>query len=130
MSTESDAEKQQPGIPVPWEPDPENPQNWNTWRKALNLEIFHVSPLESSVIVPGVPLLQEDFHETRPPVTSLVVLIFVLGFAFGPVLLSPLSELYGRRLLLNICNVVTLGFSIGSALALNIAKLIVFRFEA
>ncbi|KAF5534322.1 multidrug resistant protein [Fusarium mexicanum] len=132
MSTESDAEKQQPGIPVPWEPDPENPQNWNTGRKALNLGIdstlgFITSPLESSVIVPGVPLLKEDFHETRPPVTSLVVSIFVLSFAFGPLLLSPLSELYGRRLLLNICNVVTLGFSIGSALAPNIATFIVFR---
>jgi MFS family permease len=86
--------------------------------------------LESSVIVPGVPLLKEDFHETRPPVASLVVSIFVLGFAFGPVLLSPLSELYGRRLLLNISNVVTLGFSIGSALAPNIATFIVFRFIA
>ncbi|KAF5968205.1 major facilitator family transporter protein [Fusarium bulbicola] len=136
MSTESDAEKQQPGIPVPWERDPENPQNWNTGRKALNLGIdstlgfitkFHISPLESSVIVPGVPLLKDELYETRPPVTSLVVSIFVLGFAFGPLLLSPLSELYGRRLLLNTCNVVTLGFSIGSALAPNIATFIVFR---
>ncbi|KAF4950137.1 hypothetical protein FGADI_8406 [Fusarium gaditjirri] len=136
MSTESDSEKQQPGIPIPWERDPENPQNWRLWRKGVNLGIvsilgfitLHVSPLESSVIVPGVPLLKEDFHETRPPVTSLVVSIFVLGFAFGPVLLSPLSELYGRRLLFNICNVATLGFSIGSALAPNIATFIVFRF--
>ncbi|KAF5530409.1 multidrug resistant protein [Fusarium napiforme] len=134
MSTGSDAEKQQPGIPIPWERDPENPQNWNTWSKTLNLGIVSIlgfiTPLESSVIVPGVPLLKKDFHETRPPVTSLVVSIFVLGFAFGPVLLSPLSELYGRRLLLNICNVVTLGFSIGSALAPNIATFIVFRFIA
>ncbi|KAF5678035.1 major facilitator family transporter [Fusarium denticulatum] len=134
MSTESDAEKQQPGIPIPWEQDSENPQNWNTWRKALNLGIVSIlgfiTPLESSVIVPGVPLLKQDFHETRPPVTSLIVSIFVLGFAFGPVLLSPLSELHGRRLMLNICNVVTLGFSIGSALAPNIATFIVFRFIA
>lgn len=62
--------------------------------------------------------------------TSLVVSIFVLGFAFGPLLLSPLSELYGRRLLFNISNLVTLGFSIGSALAPNIASFIVFRFIA
>ncbi|KAF9772441.1 hypothetical protein IL306_009859 [Fusarium sp. DS 682] len=134
MSTDSDTEKQQPSIPISWERDPENPQNWNKWRKALNLGIVSIlgfiTPLESSVIVPGVPLLKEDFHETRPPVTSLVVSIYVLGFAFGPVLLSPLSELYGRRLLFNISNIVTLGFSIGSALAPNIATFIVFRFIA
>lgn len=80
--------------------------------------------------MPGVPLLQHEFHETRKPVTSLVVSIFVLGFAFGPLLLSPLSELYGRQLLFNICNVVTLAFSIASATAPNIASFIVFRFIA
>lgn len=89
---------------------------------------MHHSPLESSIIVPGVPLLAETFNESRKPVISLVVSIFVLGFAFGPILMSPLSELYGRRLLYNIANVVTLGFSIGSALAPNITAFIIFRF--
>lgn len=74
--------------------------------------------------------MADEFHETRKPVTSLVVSIFVLGFGFGPVLLSPLSELYGRRLLYNVINVVTLGFSVGSALAPDIASFIVFRFIA
>lgn len=87
-------------------------------------------PLESSVITPGVPLLAHDFHETRKPVISLVVSIFVLGFAFGPMFLAPLSELYGRRLIYNASNIVTLGFSIGGALAPNIASFIVFRFIA
>ncbi|KAF4448783.1 hypothetical protein F53441_7832 [Fusarium austroafricanum] len=134
MSTESDCENQQSCINIPWDRDAENPQNWSNWEKAVNLGIVSIlafiTPLESSVIVPGVPLLKQDFHESRPPVTSLVVSIFVLGFAFGPVLLAPLSELYGRRLLFNISNVVTLGFSIGSALAPNIAIFIVFRFIA
>lgn len=80
--------------------------------------------------MPGVPLLQKDFHETSHLITSLVVSIFVLGFAFGPILLSPLSELYGRRLVLNVCNVATLAFSMASASAPNIASFIVFRFIA
>lgn len=78
--------------------------------------------------MPGVPLLRDDFHETRRPVTSLVVSIYVLGFAFGPVVLSPLSELYGRRRLLNASNLVTLAFTLASAAAPNIASFIVFRF--
>ncbi|KAJ3540260.1 hypothetical protein NM208_g5139 [Fusarium decemcellulare] len=134
MSAQSDSEKQQQDDMVPWDQSPDNPQNWSKVKKSINLGIVSIlafiTPLESSVIVPGVPLLKEDFHETRRPVTSLVVSIFVLGFAFGPVLLSPLSELYGRRLLFNISNVVTLCFSIGSALAPNIASFIVFRFIA
>jgi MFS family permease len=59
---------------------------------------------------------------------SLVVSIYVLGFAFGPLVLSPLSEIYGRRLLFNISSFATLAFSIASALAPNIAVFIVFRF--
>ncbi|CAM1505910.1 Fc.00g115470.m01.CDS01 [Cosmosporella sp. VM-42] len=135
MSPESDPEKLQRNAEiVSWDDDSENPQNWSQLKKTVNLGIVSIlafiTPLESSVIVPGVPLLKEDFHETRSPVTSLVVSIFVLGFAFGPVLLSPLSELYGRRLLFNISNFVTLGFSIASATAPNIASFIVFRFIA
>ncbi|KAF5009392.1 hypothetical protein FDECE_4383 [Fusarium decemcellulare] len=134
MSAQSDSEKQQQDDMVPWDQSPDNPQNWSKLKKSTNLGIVSIlafiTPLESSVIVPGVPLLKEDFDETRRPVTSLVVSIFVLGFAFGPVLLSPLSELYGRRLLFNISNVVTLCFSIGSALAPDIASFIVFRFIA
>ncbi|KAF4948495.1 hypothetical protein FSARC_13732 [Fusarium sarcochroum] len=134
MSTELDFDKQQHGDTMHWDQDAQNPQNWSKLKKTINLGIVSmlafITPLESSVIVPGVPLLKEDFGETRRPVTSLVVSIFVLGFAFGPVLLSPLSELYGRRLLFNVSNVVTLGFSIGSALAPNIASFIVFRFIA
>lgn len=151
MSVGSDAEKQRHRDL--WDEDPANAQNWSKFKKAVNLGIVSIlafityvhevvcplsrqqtdhayRPLESSVIVPGVPLLQEDFHEARRPVSSLVVSIFVLGFAFGPLLLSPLSELYGRRLLFNISNVVTLCFSIASASAHNIASFIVFRFIA
>ncbi|KAM0218935.1 hypothetical protein ACHAQI_001256 [Fusarium lateritium] len=134
MLTEADSEKQQREETIPWDQDAANPQNWSKLKKTVNLGIVSslafITPLESSIIVPGVPLLKQDFHETRRPVTSLVVSIFVLGFAFGPVLLSPLSELYGRRLLFNISNVITLCFSIGSALAPNIACFIVFRFIA
>lgn len=77
-----------------------------------------------------MPLLVEDLHETRKPVESLVVSIFVLGFAFGPLLLSPLSELYGRRIIYNVSNVGHLGFTIGCALAPNITSFIIFRFIA
>ncbi|KAI0007343.1 major facilitator superfamily domain-containing protein [Xylariaceae sp. FL0662B] len=116
------------------EKDPENPQNWSKSKKIINIGIVSIlafiTPLASSTIVPGVPLLAEDFNETRKPVISLVVSIFVVGFAFGPLLLSPLSELYGRRIIYNVSNVVHLGFTIGCALAPNIAAFIVFRFIA
>jgi multidrug resistance protein len=54
----------------------------------------------------------------------------VLGFAFGPLLLSPLSELYGRRIVYNISNIIFLAFTIACAVAPTMASFIFFRFMA
>lgn len=45
----------------------------------------------------------------------------------GPLILSPLSELYGRRIVLNVATTLFVLFQIGCALSPNIAALIVFR---
>ncbi|KAH8879937.1 MFS general substrate transporter [Thozetella sp. PMI_491] len=112
--------------------DPENPLNWKQSRKTVNISIIAtltlLSPLASSTIAPGAPSLARDFHITSKPVIALVVSIYVLGFAFGPLILAPLSELYGRRIIYLISNAVVLGFTIGCALAPNMASFIVFRF--
>ncbi|KAI2639951.1 major facilitator superfamily domain-containing protein [Hypomontagnella submonticulosa] len=114
--------------------DPDNPQNWSYLKKAINIGIVFVlafiTPLSSSTVGPALPLLAEDLGETREHVVALVVSIFVLGFAFGPLVLAPLSELYGRRPIYNISNIVSLACSIGCALAPNMASLVVFRFVA
>jgi len=55
---------------------------------------------------------------------------YVLGFALGPLLWAPLSELYGRRIIF----ITTYGpfvvFQIGCALATNIETLIICRWFA
>ncbi|KAH7311281.1 major facilitator superfamily domain-containing protein [Stachybotrys elegans] len=128
------ARESQDGPTVTWDQDPNNAQNWRRWKKAINLGIVTVlaflPPLESSVIVPAVPLLRDDYGDFARPILSLVVSIFVLGFAIGPIILAPLSELYGRRPILHLSNVASLAFTIASAMAPNIASFIVFRFIA
>jgi multidrug resistance protein len=46
---------------------------------------------------------------------------------FGPLFLSPLSEIFGRRIVLNISNVFFAAFNLGCALAPNLSALLVFR---
>lgn len=48
----------------------------------------------------------------------------------GPLVLSPLSELYGRQPVLNIANIFLTVWQIGCALAPNVSALIVFRLFA
>lgn len=54
----------------------------------------------------------------------------VLGFAVGPLFVAPLSELYGRVLVCNVCNIVFTISTIASALLKSLAMLIGFRFLA
>jgi MFS family permease len=60
-------------------------------------------------------------------VSSLVLSLYLVGFAFGPLFWSPFSEVYGRRLALLISIPCFLLFNVGCALSKNMATLLTFR---
>ncbi|KAI0102652.1 cycloheximide resistance protein [Nemania sp. FL0031] len=116
------------------EDDPENPYNWSTARKFLNtgcvsFQTF-ISPLASSIFAPGVPLVLQEFHSTSPQIATFVVSVYLIGFAAGPILLAPLSEIYGRVPVYHACNIGFVAFSVACALAPSLNSLIAFRFLA
>lgn len=74
--------------------------------------------------------MDAEFNNSSSILSSLAVSIFVLGFATGPLIISPLSEIYGRQIVLNICNSLLAAWQIGCALSPNIGSLIAFRFLA
>lgn len=96
--------------------DPADPLNWSNSLKVINVGIVSgiclVSPLAScewhedlssqfltallAMFAPGVPNLMAEFQSTNIELGTFVVSIYVLGFASGPMVLAPLSELYGR----------------------------------
>ncbi|KAL7947784.1 cycloheximide resistance protein [Trichoderma barbatum] len=116
----------------PEDQDAENPINWPTTKKWANiLTISFMSflvPLVSSVVAPAVELISADFHTSSTTFPTFVLSIFVLGFAVGPLILPPLSELYGRVIVYNVTNVLFVGFTILCALSHNEAMLLSFRF--
>merc|ERR1711939_1132050 len=63
-------------------------------------------------------------------VYTLGISLFVLGFAIGPLLWAPLSELYGRQVLFFGTYAVLTAFNAGAAGAQNIETLIILRFFA
>lgn len=69
-----------------------------------------------------------DFGSDSLTLASFVVSVYVLGFAAGPLLLAPLSEIYGRVPIYHIGNVGFVAFNVGCALAPSLNALIVFRF--
>lgn len=83
--------------------------------------------LGSSILAPAVPQILKEFHSTDEELGYFVVSVYILGFAFGPLLLSPLSELYGRAIVFNITNALFVAFTIGCAFAPSLGALIGLR---
>ncbi|KAI4598581.1 hypothetical protein KJ359_002994 [Pestalotiopsis sp. 9143b] len=114
--------------------DPENPYNWPNWRKFLNCGLISimtlVSALGSSIFAPAVPDVMAEFGSTSLTTASFVVSVYVLGYASGPLLLAPLSEIYGRVIIYHICDLCFVLLSVGSALAPTMSSLIAIRFFA
>ncbi|KAF1954880.1 MFS general substrate transporter [Byssothecium circinans] len=86
---------------VEWEDDdPENPLNFKKTTKWMNamvlaFAVFMVS-IASSGFSQGTRTMKLDFNVNQT-VALMTTSTFVLGFAVGALLLSPLSEVYGRR---------------------------------
>lgn len=49
------------------------------------------------MFAPGVEQLVMDFKITSTELASFVVSVYLLGYCFGPLLIAPISEMYGRR---------------------------------
>ncbi|KAK8122752.1 hypothetical protein PG984_011422 [Apiospora sp. TS-2023a] len=116
-----------------WEEnDPEHPYNWNKWRTFVNCllvsTMIFITPLASSIFAPGVPQLMREFKSTSLEIASFVVSVYILGFAFGPLLMAPLSEIYGRLYVYHASMVGFIVFVVGCAVAPNMGSLIAFRF--
>lgn len=132
-SEEEKSKKPDPNV-VTWDsPDSqENPRNWSNGRKwaittLISLFTFF-SPLSSSMIAPALPIISTDFGITDTVQQNLMLSIFVLAYAIGPLLLGPLSEMFGRRPIIQGTNVVFICFTIGCAVSQNQTQLTVLRF--
>ena len=128
------AEQGDPNI-VDWDPgDPEKAMNWPAKKIAVNMVIVStvtfLTPLASSMAAPGEPLIMRDLHSTSETLASFVISIYLLGYASGPLVIAPLSEIYGRLPVYWVNNIMFTAWTIGCALAPNIGGLIALRFFA
>ncbi|KIX02972.1 uncharacterized protein Z518_06522 [Rhinocladiella mackenziei CBS 650.93] len=121
---------------VDWEgfDDPAEPLNWPSGRKAINIILLScltfVTPLASSMFAPGIPRVMRDFQSDSAILASFVVSVYLIGYAAGPLICAPLSELYGRVPIYHITNVLFIIFTIACAVAPSLDSLVGFRFLA
>ncbi|KDN67199.1 putative major facilitator superfamily transporter [Colletotrichum sublineola] len=119
---------------VHWIPnDPRDPMNLGkTVRWSLAVMVawttFAVSFLSSGYTA-GIPEITKQFRVSEE-IATLGVSFYVLGFAIGPLVWAPLSELYGRQLMFFISYGLLTAFTAGGAGANSIATVLVLRFFA
>ncbi|PIA96005.1 putative transporter [Cercospora beticola] len=111
--------------------DPANPRNWSPRKRwgliVMNSAITFCQAMSSTMFAPAVPQAMVDLGSKSDVVSQLMVSIYVLGLAAGPLILSPLSECYGRSSIMHITNFLFTLAAVVGALSHNVTLLLVCR---
>ncbi|KAJ5436952.1 hypothetical protein N7445_007837 [Penicillium cf. griseofulvum] len=112
--------------------DPKNPLNWSGTKSFGHVVIVAVLSMvvniAATMVAPAMKGVSRDLEITNTTLATLAVSIYLLGFALGPLVISSLSEMYGRLIVYHICNTIFVVFVVGCALSNTSAQFMVFRF--
>ena len=87
-----------------------------------------MSPIASTEVAPALDKVSQDLHISGSIQIQLVFSIFMLAFAFGPLVLGPSSEVFGRVIVLQLGNAFFLAFSLVCGFAKTKGQMLAFRF--
>lgn len=131
--------------------DPLNAQNWPMFKKYTNINPFGPekknkanilsrlyiggivafvalsTAAASSIFSPAIVDVSDEF-DVSPEVGTLGTSLFVLGFAFGPLMWAPMSEAFGRRLPMMAATFGFAIFAIAVAVAKDLQTIIICRY--
>ncbi|KGQ82198.1 multidrug resistance protein [Candida albicans P60002] len=107
------------------------PQNFPFWKKM----VYSLGPLFTALSVSlgsamfsqASPEIMAIYHIGVTP-AALTTALFVFGFASGPVIYGPLSELFGRKIIMVISSFLYVCFSFAVATANDIQTIMICRF--
>ncbi|CAI7649773.1 unnamed protein product [Penicillium glandicola] len=87
-------------------------------------------PLSSSIVAPELSTIKDELHMGSSLEAVLVLSTFVLTYCLGPLLLGPLSEIFGRAAVLHSGNTFYLIFNLVCGFAQNKGELLASRLLA
>ncbi|KAJ4251419.1 hypothetical protein NW762_011401 [Fusarium torreyae] len=113
--------------------DSDNPKNWPERRKWAVTNVLSVTGfnriLVSTVMAPALPIIAKDLDMTATQ-SVMSLSIYLLATAFGPLVIGPLSEVYGRKTILHVSNVWFLVWNVACGFTNSKELLIGARFLA
>ncbi|KAG5418218.1 hypothetical protein I9W82_003745 [Candida metapsilosis] len=113
--------------------DPYHPHNHSLLRKlsntfAVGLSTFSLS-MGSAMFSSANKDLEKIFH-IGTSVAALGTALFIIGFAAGPVIYGPSSEVFGRKPIMVISSLAYVCFEFGTATAKDLQTIMLCRFFA
>ncbi|KAJ3142652.1 hypothetical protein HK100_011942 [Physocladia obscura] len=115
-------------------PNSTNPHDWpraKKWRAVTIASLYtFISPISSSMVAPALPSMAIDLQLEPTILEEMTLSIFVLAYAFGPLILAPLSEVYGRYKILQCSLWFFIIFNAACGFATNATQILIFRFLA
>ena len=88
------------------------------------------STIGSSLPSGAISFIAKDFNVTNSQELVLPISLFLVGYVLGPILCGPLSETYGRKVVMLTTFIMYNAFTLGCALSPNWPALLVFRLFA
>ncbi|KAG0701996.1 major facilitator superfamily domain-containing protein [Suillus ampliporus] len=82
------------------------------------------------MVAPATGQVTSTFGIHNDIINALTTSIFVLAYAFGPLFVGPMSEIYGRSRVLQLANLWYLAWNLGCGFAQTESQLLAFRFLA
>jgi multidrug resistance protein len=122
-------------IMVRWDPgEPANPYNWSRRRKFFivfvgMLQVIN-STMGSAIPSGAVQEIGQHFGITSSQQLTMPISSYLIGYVVGPLVFGPLSETYGRKMVMLSSFIMFTIWTMASALANNFTALCFFRLFA
>ncbi|KAL3448198.1 major facilitator superfamily domain-containing protein [Aspergillus insuetus] len=113
--------------------DADNPKDWPTGRKWAVTDVLSATGFNrimvSTIMAPALSLIAKEFDMSSAE-SAMALSIYLLATAFGPLVIGPLSEVYGRKPILHASNIWFLIWNLICGFANSKEVLIASRFLA
>jgi multidrug resistance protein len=113
--------------------DASNPKDWPTSRKWAVTDVMSATGFNrimvSTIMAPALTTISNDLNMSATE-AAMALSVYLLATAFGPLVIGPLSEVYGRKRVLHASNVWFLVWNIVCGFAKTKEVLIGSRFMA
>lgn len=113
--------------------DPENPLDWRSGKKWVVTDVLSATGfiriMVSTIMAPALTTIAAELHMNSTE-SAMALSIYLLATAVGPLVIGPLSEVYGRQRVLHASSIWFLAWNLACGFATTKSVLIASRFMA